>query len=347
MILCLFFVFGSAAVAVDPSSITELVPMGHTTGIKLFSDGVMVVGLTGVETAAGQVSPGEQAGIAQGDVIQKINGKTVKSNEQLKAMIASAEGKEIQMDISRNGEAVSVKLTPVKDMQGEFKAGIWIRDSMAGIGTLTFYDPTNNIFGALGHGICDSDTNALVPFGSGSLMESKVIDVKKGTPGNPGELVGDYNLQEDSGILFDNTDSGIFGNLNCEALVKGRKPIPVAKRDEIKVGPATILSNIEGDQVTEYSIEITRIFPDQGQDTKNMMIKVTDAKLIEKTGGIVQGMSGSPILQNGKLVGAVTHVLVNDPQKGYGILIENMIRTGFDRNSKDASGTMSNLPEQI
>lgn len=196
---------------------------------------------------------------------------------------------------------------------------------MAGIGTLTFCEPATGRFGALGHGINDVDTAQLMPLQSGSIMYSEVTDVKKGEKGAPGELHGAFQVNRDLGELYANTASGVFGRLEDGTLTDGLEPVPVAERKEVKTGAATILSNIAGDQVEEYQVEIIRVYPANGADTRNLMLKVTDPRLLETTGGIVQGMSGSPILQNGKLVGAVTHVLVNDPTQGYGILAENML----------------------
>jgi len=317
--------FAASAGAIDPAKVTELAPMGNTTGIKMFSDGVIVVDTATVETKSGAVNPAKIAGISKGDIIKKINGERINSNESLKEIINGCHGKTVSIELARGGETVKAKLTPVTDRDGELKAGLWIRDSMAGIGTITFYDPQNKIFGALGHGICDTDTNVLIPFASGTLMESKVIEVKPGKAGEPGELVGEYNLTEDSGVLKGNTQSGIFGTIEDSKLTHNCKTIPIGRRNEVHTGKAQILSNVKGTQVQSYDVEIIRIFPSDGHDTKNMMLKVTDEKLIGKTGGIVQGMSGSPIIQDGKLVGAVTHVLVNDPTRGYGIFIENML----------------------
>ena len=323
--------------ALQASDIKEVVPIGHTTGIKLFADGVIVVGITPIETQSGQKNPCSEAGIVQGDIIIKMNGKKVVSNENFRQAVKSNGNKPITLTVFRDQRETNITVTPVRDIEGDYKVGLWIRDSMAGIGTITFYDPEHKIFGALGHGICDSDSNILIPFGSGSVMESSVSDVKKGVAGTPGELAGNYNLQEDYGTLDGNTESGIFGQVKSSLKLSMRKPLPIAKKEEIKVGPAVILSNIEGNNVEEYQIEIVKIYPDESGETKNMMIRVTDKRLISKTGGIVQGMSGSPILQNGKLIGAVTHVLVNDPQKGYGIFIEKMITTAFDKIYKNAA----------
>ena len=208
---------------------------------------------------------------------------------------------------------------------GCYKLGAWIRDSMAGIGTMTFYDPATHVFGALGHGVSDVDTARLMPLQSGSIMYAEVSDVKRGVVGAPGELHGVFRVEQDLGELYANTASGVFGTLTDEKLTGGAAAVEVAERSQIKTGKAVILSNIAGDRVEEYEVEITRVYPDGGGENRDMTLKVTDRRLLEATGGIVQGMSGSPILQNGRLVGAVTHVLVNDPTTGYGIAIGTML----------------------
>ena len=325
MIKKLILLFTAVLLVVTPAlalNAESLVPIGHTTGIKMLSKGVIVVGTTEVPTEKDSLYPSE--GIKKGDVITKVNGINIEKSEDFRDTVRKSRGKPVKLTVLHGDREKQFLLTPVKDSEGEYKLGIWVRDSMAGIGTITFYDPQSGIFGALGHGICDLDSGVLIPFKKGSVMESTVEDVKKGIDGEPGELKGNYNLNEDYGILLNNTNSGIFGKVKQGVEFNNKTPLPVADKSEVKCGPATILSNVEGDNVEEYKIEIVKIYPSYENDTKNMMIKITDKNLIEKTGGIVQGMSGSPIIQNGKLIGAVTHVLVNDPCRGYGIFIENM-----------------------
>ncbi len=300
-----------------------LVPIGKTAGIKLLSDGAIVVEISEDLPQ----NPAKTAGIRKGDVIKKINGKQIFANQQLKEIISKCKGEEIRIEILRDGKAKSIKAKPVKNKNGEYALGIMIRDSIAGIGTITYYNPENNTYGALGHAISDSDTGLIIPVNFGELMKSGVSGVKKGKSGTPGELVGEYDINAEIADIKVNCESGIFGTIKSDdaaANFKGLKEYPVAKNEEIKRGKASILANVEGEEVCEYEVEITTIYHD-GEKTKNMVIKVTDPKLLEKTGGIVQGMSGSPIIQDGKLVGAVTHVLVNDPTRGYGIFIENML----------------------
>lgn len=303
----------------------EVIPLGKAVGIKLFSDGVLVVGLSAVETAQGSCSPGKDCGLKEGDVITHINGDEVDTIEQVQAVVARQRDTPLTIQAVRGQKQLQLTASAAESSRGEYQLGIWLRDSMAGIGTLTFYDPASGMFAALGHGINDVDTAMLMPLESGSIMPASVSDVKKGESGQPGELHGQFDLTKDLGTLYANTELGIFGQMPQENLTTEQKPVPVAARAEVEEGPATILSNIRGDEVEEFDITITKVFSPEEQ-TRNLMIQVTDPELLAATGGIVQGMSGSPILQNGKLVGAVTHVLISDASRGYGILAENMFR---------------------
>ena len=303
-----------------------VIPMGRAVGIKLFSDGVMVVGLSEIAGESGASAPAKTCGLRQGDIITHINDTEVDTIEEVQAVLQDLEGDQMSIRAIRGEKEVQFTAQAIKcSSDGTYKLGAWIRDSMAGIGTMTFYDPSTGQFGALGHGINDVDTSLLMPLESGSIMYASVADVKKGVPGTPGELHGTFQLDRDLGELYANTSGGVFGVLSDTSLVNGMKAMPVALRSEVKTGEATILSNIAGDEVQEYTVEITRIYPSGSNDTRDLMVKVTDPKLLAATGGIVQGMSGSPILQNGRVVGAVTHVLVNDPTAGYGILAEHML----------------------
>lgn len=307
------------ALAAD-ETVRTLIPVGHTIGIKLFSEGVVVVGLAEVETGDGLSAPGAVCGLKVGDVIEEANGNAVESSEQFAQMLQC--GGTVELAVSRDGTDLTLAAEPVLGPDGTYRLGAWIRDSMAGIGTVTFYDPETGAFGALGHGITDSDTGLLMPLGDGAVMDASVKAVKKGASGDPGELRGSFNLTEDMGTLCANTDRGIFGVLDQCDFALG-EAVPVASPGEAHTGPAVILSNISGDMVETFDIELIRVV--EGSETQNLLIRVTDPELIERTGGIVQGMSGSPILQDGKLIGAVTHVMIDDPTKGYGILIENML----------------------
>ena len=304
----------------DTSALPEkLVPVGHTVGIKLFSRGVLVVKLPDGQT------PARECGLQTGDVIVKCGGISVQSTEQFQQLLQERRSAATDLQVSRNGRQLELCVSPEKNEQGTYSIGAWIRDSMAGIGTVTYYDPDTGAFGALGHGIADVDTAQLMPFSSGSILPSTVKAVKKGEAGSAGELRGDFDLSGDLGTLYANTQSGVFGHLEADASCWDvGEALPVAKADEVVPGKATILSNVEGDEICAYDIEI--LSAGTSADGRDMVLRVTDPDLIAATGGIVQGMSGSPILQNGKFVGAVTHVLLNDPTKGYGIFLETMLK---------------------
>ena len=302
-----------------------VIPLGKAVGIKLFSDGVLVVGLSPVETQSGVLCPGQDCGLKTGDVITHIDGNEVDTIEQVQSLVAEREGEPLTIQAVRGQQQLQLTAEAVENSEGVYQLGVWLRDSMAGIGTMTFYDPETGLFAALGHGINDVDTSMLMPMESGSIMPASVTDVKKGAGGDPGELHGQFDLTKDLGTLYANTKLGIFGQMAGDGLTADTQPVPVAGRDQVREGAATILSNVRGDQVEEFDIEITHLYP-EGDGTRSLMVRVTDPELLETTGGIVQGMSGSPILQDGRLVGAVTHVLVNDPTRGYGILAETMLK---------------------
>lgn len=291
-----------------------LVPVGHTVGIKLFSRGVVVVKLTDGGT------PARSCGLRTGDVIEECGGAAVTSTEQFQSLLQENGDSETDLQVRRDGGSMTLSVAPAQNDQGVYCIGAWIRDSMAGIGTMTFYDPATGVFGALGHGITDTDTALLMPFSNGSILPSTVKAVKRGETGAAGELRGDFDLTRDLGQLYANTSAGIFGTLETDGL----KNDGAMFAGQPKAGPAVIRSNVQGDQVVEYDIEILKVVPGAG-DGRDMVISVTDPELIAITGGIVQGMSGSPVIQDGKIVGAVTHVLLNEPTKGYGISIENML----------------------
>ena len=321
-LLCTSSLLGQSAAALTAE---ELVPVGHTIGIKLFAEGVVVIGLAEVETGSGVLTPGADCGLQVGDVIEAANGKEVESSEQFAALLQC--GGTVELDVTRDGKDLLLSAEPVLGQDGTWRLGAWIRDSMAGIGTVTFYDPATGSFGALGHGITDTDTGLLMPLGDGSVMHASVKAVKRGSAGDPGELKGSFDLAHDLGALYANTEQGVFGSMELSELTEG-DAVPVARVGEVRLGAAEILSNVSGNSVERYDIEILRILDDTG--SQNLLLQVTDQALIEQTGGIVQGMSGSPILQDGRIVGAVTHVMVNDPTKGYGILIENMLKAVGD-----------------
>ena len=294
----------------------RLVPVGHTVGVKLFARGVVVVKLPEGGT------PARSCGLQTGDVIEACGGRTVTSTEQFQSLLQENGTETTELSVKRQGSPVTLSVEPERNEEGVCCIGAWVRDSMAGIGTVTYYDPATGAFGALGHGVTDTDTAQLLPFASGSVLPSTVKAVKRGQAGAAGELKGNFDLARDLGTLSANTASGIFGTLSPCALTEGQA-IPAAESAEVRDGPAVIRSNVAGDSVKDYQVELRRL--GDGEE-RNLLVTVTDPELLSVTGGIVQGMSGSPILQNGKLVGAVTHVLLNDPTKGYGIFIENMLK---------------------
>lgn len=320
--LCLTMAMVFSAQAAD---ITSLIPIGHTVGIKMSAQGVLVVRLSEVTTTSGAASPARDAGLSEGDMIVSINGAAVDSNDALQKQIALSAGQPVTMVISRDGSEKTIAVTPCADENGVYRIGVLARDSMAGIGTMTYVDPETGKFGSLGHAICESETGVLLPLKEGSVLYSVVGSVQRGAVGEPGALQGKFNSEQELGTVTENTQSGIFGTLSDDTLYKSLASVPVATRDEIQIGDAEILSNVEGDTVERFSVQVVKLYPEDDEYGRGMMLRVTDDKLIEKTGGIVQGMSGSPVMQNGKIIGAVTHVLVNDPTCGYAIGIEKMI----------------------
>ena len=320
---------GGSALAAAPDPGGEqpsvLVPVGRAVGIKLFSDGVMVVGLA--PEAVGTESPARACGLRVGDVITQINGEEVDSIEEVRQALQEAGDEPLTIQAIRGDRKIELTAAPAGTGESGYQLGAWIRDSMAGIGTVTWYDPATGRFAALGHGVSDVDTGLLMPLESGSIMYASVSGVKKGEQGAPGQLQGSFRVDDDLGELWANTGCGIFGTLTDQSLIQGLEPVEVASRDQVKVGPVQIWSTVDGDQPRAYQAEIVRVYPG-GEDGRDLMVRITDPALLEATGGIVQGMSGSPILQDGRLVGAVTHVLIDDPTRGYGILAQRMLEQG-------------------
>ena len=295
----------------------ELLVGGQTVGIQVGTKGVLVASLTEVETEDGVKKPAESAGVRVGDIIEKINGKKLSHASELIDALAALNGKSAELTIRRGGETLLFRVRPVRSAEEQWMLGMWLRDSVSGIGTLTFCDPDSRTYGALGHCISESGSGTEIPIGSGTLTEAEVVGIRRGEAGSPGELNGCADTDKVLGDVAGNTVHGIYGRLH--ELPDGRS----VETGLICVGPASLLCTVKGRECRAYSAEINRIYKDA--EGEHVLLTVTDPELLQLTGGIVQGMSGSPILQNGKLVGAVTHVFVNDPRRGYGVSIQDML----------------------
>lgn len=304
---------------------TMLIPGGDTFGVKFYTEGLIVVGLGDIKTSEGDVNPSFDSGIRIRDIILSVNDKKIKNNEDLIDTVLKSKGKSLKVSLLRKDVEFDIDVKPVKDVNdNKYKLGLWVRDSTAGIGTITYINPVTNIFAGLGHGICDVDTGDLMRLLKGNVLKAGINSIRKGEQGVPGELKGVFLESKPIGNLYKNTEEGIFGK-TLPNYKHSNKPIPIAFKQDVKEGKAKILCSIDDNGPKEYDIEIVKVYKAVQKSTKNMLIEIVDPVLLEKTGGIVQGMSGSPIIQNGKLVGAVTHVLINEPEKGYGIFIENML----------------------
>jgi stage IV sporulation protein B len=306
-----------------------LVPGGHSIGVKMDVKGVLIVGLEEIETPDGDVvNPGLDAGLQIGDNILEIDDVKVNNANEVKQIINKRK-QDVRLKVKRKDDIINIRLTPVLSVDdNSYKMGIWVKDKTAGIGTLTFFDPENDTFGALGHAITDPETGTVLSVAQGELLNSKVQSVKQGKAGAPGEIKGIfYESDEPLGKLSKNTDYGIFGETyQTISNPLYQKPLKIGYQNEIKKGTAYILTTLDGNKIEKYQIKIEKINHQTKASTKSMVIKVTDKRLLEKSGGIIQGMSGSPIIQDDKIIGAVTHVFVNDPQKGYAIFIEWMLQ---------------------
>lgn len=300
-----------------------LCPGGMPFGVKFFTEGVLVVGFCDVETARGAVNPATDAGLRAKDLILKVDGEVLNGADDLTDRIEASKGKALTLTCKRGNRELELTLKPAYcPAEGRYKTGIWVRDSGAGIGTVTFIVPETGAFAGLGHGICDADTGALIPMKRGSVSNVTISAVVKGTAGAPGELKGYFNASK-TGALLGNASCGVWGVLS-EIPDTAQEPMPVGLRNDVKEGKAYILCTLDSNKTEKYDVTISNINRD-ATGSKCFTVTVTDPDLIARTGGIVQGMSGSPIIQNGKLVGAVTHVLINDPARGYGIFLENML----------------------
>lgn len=299
-----------------------LVPCGEPFGIRLHTDGVLVISVTGG-------SPAENCGLKQGDIIKYVNGISVMSNSAICSALQMKPSCS-ELIIERGDRELRLECVP-RCEDGVYKIGAWVRDSAAGIGTMTFYDPQSGAFGGLGHPVSDVTTGGAVPLFRGDITEAEIFDVIKGEQGSAGELCGALHAETVTGELTANTAVGVFGVSSCA--LSERQAIPMAFRQEAQCGAATILTTIDGSEPREYDIEIERINMYDITGSKAMVVRITDEELLEAAGGIVRGMSGSPIIQNGKLIGAVTHVLINDPTRGYAVFCESMLDAMQDNSA--------------
>ena len=308
-----------------------LVPGGQSVGIRMNVKGVLVVGLEEIETEDSVVSPGYDAGLQIGDMILSINDTPVYYAGDVAGIVNSekenSSERKLKLRVMRKDDELDIFIRPVTELEtGEAKIGVWVKEKIAGIGTLTFFDPQTNMFAALGHGIYESQTGTLLEAGNGQLLRTEVRSIQEGEAGKPGEIRGIFYGNEDPiGSLISNSKFGIYSMADDFRDFELAQPMVMGRQDQVKTGDAYILTTIDGDKVERFDIRITKVNRQDEPAPKGMEIEVTDKKLLASSGGIVQGMSGSPIIQNNRIVGAVTHVLVNNPTKGYGIFAEWMV----------------------
>ena len=295
----------------------ELLVGGQTVGIEISAEGVIVSGFSRVETEEGELSPAEEAGFLPGDLIVKLNGQPIRTAEDLIGAVAQLGGDEAAVDVRRGEGTAQLKVRPALSPNGQWLLGLWLRDGVSGVGTLTFVEPESGLFGALGHSVNEEDSGVRVPLRSGRLWAAEIVGVSPGSPGTPGELSGSSDSTDTIGSVEKNTPAGIFGHLS--ALPSGQ----LLQTGQMRTGEACIVSTLSGHEAREYAVEIDRVYTDGGET--RALLTVTDSALISGAGGIVQGMSGSPIIQDGSIVGAVTHVFVNDPRRGFAIGIYDML----------------------
>lgn len=320
-----FGIIPFSTVSVEVVDELQVAVLGTPFGMKLYTEGVLVIDMTDVETENGNVNPAKEAGILKGDYIVSVDDRKIGTNEELSAAVEASAGNEMEFEIKRNGKTKVIRFCAALSKEtNSYKIGLWVRDSSAGIGTLTFYSPVTGVVCGLGHGVCDEDTEELLELDSGELVTAEIISVEKGSSGNPGQLKGKFTYST-IGAIDLNSECGIFsllqGRLNLSNLTE------IALKQEVRDGEAQLLCTVNGESPKLFSCSIKKKNAAYLSPTKNLIVTVTDKELLNLTGGIVQGMSGSPILQNGKLVGAVTHVLIDDPTSGYGIFAENMLKT--------------------
>lgn len=313
-------------IKVTPEVQRSIFVSGSTVGMYMETNGVLIIDTGEILSESGETKEPAKNIVKPGDYIVALNDEKISRKKDLIDDLKKLEGEEVILDVVRNGKTVPVSITPAKDKQGEYKLGIWVRDNTQGIGTLTFVDEKGN-YGALGHGISDVDTGELLEIQDGALYQAQILGIQKGAKGSPGELSGliRYEPGKIIGSIETNSKNGIYGHFTGDRKSPiSLKKMPVGYKQEVTEGEASILCCVE-DEVKEYQAEITKIDMNHSDTNKSFVIRVADPKLLSVTGGIVQGMSGSPVLQNGKIIGAVTHVFVQDSTSGYGIFIENML----------------------
>ncbi len=313
-------------ISVQEVSRKELIPAGTNIGIYVKNERIMIIGTGEVTDESGVKSEPAKNVVQSGDYILAVDGEEMESKDQLVKKISFCNGEKINLKLLRNGEEIEVSLKPVRSREGIYQIGIWVRDDIAGVGTLTYVTGEED-YGALGHGITDADVGSLIDVKKGSIYETTILEIRKGQRGQPGEMSGMINYKDEYklGIIDENTNVGIYGTLiNMPEEMKGVSAIPVTYKEGIKKGKAEIISSVEGSR-RAYKIEIEQTDYHSEGNNKGIQFRVTDEKLLEDTGGIIQGMSGSPIVQDGKIIGAVTHVFISDSKMGYGIFIENML----------------------
>lgn len=322
--LSLFNIIDVKNVNITTIEQTKIIPAGNIIGLKLYSSGVLVIGMTEIE---GQ-KPYENSGIETGDLIIGVNENAISTTDELVKCVNNSNGKIINITYMRDGQTYKTNIEPTATANKEYKLGLWVRDGATGIGTITYYNPSTGQFGALGHGIVDSDTGKLISIEKGEIVSANILDIEKGKEGSPGQIKGTISSGENIGEIYLNTEFGIYGNItNKNKLnINLENAIEVAKREEIQLGGAKIILVLEDGIRKEYNIEIKKIYKNNNSDNRSMVIKITDEELLNLTGGIIQGMSGAPIIQNGKFIGAVTHVFVNEPTEGYAIFGDLMIK---------------------
>ncbi len=312
-------------VSVSVTDTPTVMVCGTPFGIKLYTDGVLVVGMSDVETAAGNVNPAAAAGVCVGDTILSINGRSVSTSREVSRLVNGCEGKPLRLQLRRDGVEFEAVFTPAKPRdESGYRAGLWVRDSTAGVGILTFYDPDTGAYAGLGHPVCDVDTGEQLAISGGEIVPARIFDVTPGQAGVPGELCGAF-LPGSLGRLEKNSTAGLYGHLTVYPLEA--RSLPVARRQQVQTGHAQVLTTMDGTAPQLYDLEIRQIRHNASAASRHMVVEITDPALLEQAGGIVQGMSGSPIIQNGRLVGAITHVLVDDPTRGYAIFAETMLQT--------------------